>query len=235
MQYFNHRINGQYVIGYIIFGLSVLTPFLQSVYIGGFPVALYFPLVAACAFWIMGQHMVMIEISVVTLIIVAPIFFSSALNADINWFEATKAGIGVYEFMLTIRYFRQISTNGENTLKNALCIVFIILLTGFYVDFFGVINFKEVGFVGVWTRDGIEAIKIDADPRPSGLYSEASWYAISSASIALFFSRKKLNGKVLIYAAWLFSMVIAQSTIGYLLIAIVIFSIYHEVVKKLNI
>jgi len=198
--------------GLLLPTLTLIASLLPSTFVGGGSIALLGGVFSAL--WALRNRRVG-ELTWITAAWgLAIVFTAISGQGDLPLIEVMKAGIGMGLFFTAL-----VCAPGQIAVLRAtkapiLETIALVSSLAFFLEFFHILSMKDLGLVG-WFETA--AFKARFDLRPSGLYSEPSWLALSLSALnfAMIDRRHKWTPVALITS--IVSCVLCGSSIGLLL------------------
>lgn len=193
--------------------LGIAASLLPSVFLAGAPLALFggaamLALFPAARFRWRDRGWVLCAASITAG------FIGAHLYRGLPDFEVVKAGVGMFLFLATL-------VTGKGVLKFLVARrghlpewFAVLLCVAFALDYLGIFSFKEAGLVS-WFQTG--SFRAAFDARPSGIYSEPSWFALATNATAFFVAERRRRAWQGVVTLCLGCSVLSGSSTGLLL------------------
>ncbi|MCG9914734.1 MAG: hypothetical protein MH112_00040 [Phenylobacterium sp.] len=144
--------------------------------------------------------------------------FTASLNNGLPTIEVAKAALGMGLFLTALIFLPQKIAHLRAYPAPTLEILAILICLAFILEKFQVFSMKEIGLVDWFETRNYTA---NFDTRPSGLYSEPSWMALSLIGLSVAMLGKPGRFKPFAIAISLFCAAWCGSSIGLLMAALV--------------
>lgn len=142
-----------------------------------------------------------------------------SMRSGLPAFEIMKAGIGMGLFLTALVALPAQVDVLRMGRKPVVEVMILIICAAFLLEYTGVISMKEIGLVG-WFETSSYRARFDL--RPSGLYSEPSWLALSLTALNCVVIERRGKLKIFALSLSLACIVMSGSSIGLVLSALLL-------------
>lgn len=200
------------LVGDCIGAVSLVVSLLASTFIGNLPVCLLagvgFSLQVVIDRRHIGEYLTGIfAIAASMLLFTTSLFSPVALPEP----EILKAAVGTLLFLLTMAFAPTSIRQLSERMPWVLHAIGAGIIIAFMLDYTGVLSLKTIGFVRWFETAGFKA---QLDLRPSGIYSEPSWHALSASALAYFLAKSRSIAAKIMAILLALSSVLSGSSIG---------------------